>query len=168
DLRFTAELWEVYYYDHLSLVTVDHPPGTEIFVDERFVIPPPKLSITTVEAPHKLAHAVDDDGHDVTNIVATLDGRYLDTFGRGQYQGVTRDHYVEVDLGDNVPKSGPLWLIAKGWMHPTDSSVNVAIGQGQHETARGLSLEVPDGHGSWVVAKPNLGFPAGRKKICLF
>src|SRR5207248_3057251 len=75
DLRFTAELWEVYYYDHLSLLTVDHPPGTEIFVDERFVIPPAKLAITTVEAPHKIARAVDDDGHDVTDIVATLDGR---------------------------------------------------------------------------------------------
>ena len=46
DLRITAELWEVYYYDHLALMTVDHPVGTEIFVDERFVIPPAKLAIT--------------------------------------------------------------------------------------------------------------------------
>ena len=92
---------------------------------------------------------------------------YLDTFGRGQYQGVTRDHYVEVDLGDDAPQSGPLYLIAQGWMHPTDSSINVAISQGRREPAHGLSLEVPDGHGGWVVAKPNLGFPAGRKKICL-
>ena len=168
DLRITAELWETYYYDYLALLVVDHPVGTNIYVDERFVIPPARLAITTTAPPQKIASATDDNGKDVTDIVSTLDGRYLDTFGRGQYQGVTRDHYVEVDLGDNVPKSGPLWLIAKGWMHPTDSSVNVAIGQGQHETARGLSLEVPDGHGSWVVAKPNLGFPAGRKKICLF
>jgi hypothetical protein len=27
---------------------------------------------------------------------------------------------------------------------------------------------VPDGRGGWKVAKANLGFPAGRKKICLF
>ena len=39
DLRITAELWEVYYYDYLALMTVDHPVGTEIFVDERFVNP---------------------------------------------------------------------------------------------------------------------------------
>jgi hypothetical protein len=26
---------------------------------------------------------------------------------------------------------------------------------------------VPDGHGGWKVARPNLGFPAGRNKICL-
>ena len=51
-------------------------------------------------------------------------------FGRGQYQGVTRDHYLEVDLGDDAPKSGPLYLIAQGSIHPTESSVNVAITQG--------------------------------------
>jgi tetratricopeptide (TPR) repeat protein len=168
DLRFTAELWETYYYDQLALMTVDHPVGTDIFVDERFVIPPAKLAITTVQTPHKIARAVDDNGEDVTSVVSELDEKYLDTFGRGDYQGVTRDHYVEVDLGDDAPTSGPLYLIAQGWMHPTDSSINVAISQGQKYKAKPLSLEVPDGKGGWTVAQPNLGFPAGRKKICLF
>jgi hypothetical protein len=52
-------------------------------------------------------------------------------------------------------------------MHPTDSSVNVAISQGNNQPAKPLSLEVPDGNGGWVVARPNLGFPAGRNKISL-
>lgn len=168
DLRITAELWETYYYDHLSLMVVDHPEGTEIFVDERFVIPSATLAITTVSTPRKIAGAVDDNGQDVTSIVSALDENYLDTFGRGKYQGVTRDHYVEVDLGDDAPATGPLWLIAQGWMHPTDSSINVAISQGQQEQAKPLSLEVPDGSGGWRTVRPNLGFPAGRKKICLF
>ncbi|MCA1578768.1 MAG: FG-GAP-like repeat-containing protein [Acidobacteria bacterium] len=168
DLRITAELWETYYYDQLSLMVVDHPADTEIFVDERFVIPAAKLAITTVSTPRPVASAIDDNGQDVTSEVKSLDGNYLDTFGRGNYQGVTRDHYVEVDLGNDVPTRGPLWLIAHGWMHPTDSSINVAISQGQQEQAKALSLEVPDGRGGWEVAKPNLGFPAGRKKICLF
>jgi tetratricopeptide (TPR) repeat protein len=168
DLRITAELWETYYYDQLNLMTVDHPVGTDIFVDERFVIPPAKLAITTVETPRKIAQAVDDNGNDVTGIVSALDEKYLDNFGRGRYQGVTRDHYVEVDLGEDSPQSGPLWLIAKGWMHPTDSSINVAISQGTEVHPQALSMEVPDGKGGWIVAKPNLGFPAGRKKICLF
>lgn len=167
DLRITAELWETYYYDQLGLMVVDHPAGTDIFVDERFVIPPAKLAITTVATPHKIAHAWDDTGQDVTDLVNNLDERYLDTFGRGRYQGVTRDHYVEVDLGDDVSPNEPLYLIAHGWMHPTDSSINVAISQGNNEGAKPLSLEVPDGHGGWVVARPNLGFPAGRKKISL-
>jgi FG-GAP-like repeat/ASPIC and UnbV len=168
DLRFTAELWETYYYDYLDLRTVDHPDGTDIFVDERFVIPPAKLAITTVETPRPIARAIDDNGQDVTATLRDLDNQYLDTFGRGQYQGLTRDHYVEIDLGEDAPTSGPLYLIAQGWMHPTDSSINVAIGQGHHEPAQGLSIEVPEGHGGWIVARSNLGFPAGRKKICLF
>ena len=168
DLRITAELWEVYYYDQLALMTVDHPAGTEVYVDERFVIPPAKLAITTVATPHPILQATDDNGNDVTDLINKLDGKTLDSFGRGQYQGIARDHYVELDLGDDAPKSGPLYLIAHGSVHPTDSSVNVAITQGKRWHAQGMSVEVPDGRGGWTTAQSNLGFPAGRKKIVLF
>jgi cytochrome c-type biogenesis protein CcmH/NrfG len=168
DLRITGELWETYYYDYLALMVVDHPQGTEVFTDERFVVPAVKPQVIAMGPIHKIVRAVDDSGQDVTDIVRNLDNRYLDTFGRGQYQGVTRDHYVEVDLGADIPRDGPLYLVARGWLHPSDSSVNVAIGQGQHEQAQTLSLEIPDGRGGWVVARSNLGFPAGRKKTCLF
>jgi Tfp pilus assembly protein PilF len=168
DIRVTAELWEVYYYDYLALTAVDHPAGTEIYVDERFVIPPAKLGITTVSTPHDIARALDDTGQDVTDLVRNLDGKAVSSFGRGQFQGVTRDHYLEVDLGDDAPKSGPLYLIAQGSIHDTESSVNVAITQGSLWRAHGLSVEIPDGHGGWVTAQDNLGFPAGRKKTILF
>jgi tetratricopeptide (TPR) repeat protein len=168
DLRITAELWEVYYYDRIALMTVDHPANTEIYVDERFVIPPAKLGFTTVSTPHRIARATDDNGNDVTDIVSILDGHALDSFGRGQYQGITRDHYLEVDLGDDAPNSGPLYLIAQGSIHDTESSLNVAITQGNRWRAHGMSVEVPDGHGGWVTAQSNLGFPAGRKKTVLF
>ena len=167
DLRITGELWETYYYDHLALMAVDHPAGTEIFTDERFAVPPVKLAVTTVAEPHSIARATDDLGNDVTATVRNLDGEYLDTFGRGQYQGVTRDHYVEIDLGNDLPATGPLWLIARGWLHPSDSSINVAMAQGDRVHPKPLSLEIPDGRGGWMVARANLGFPAGRKKTCL-
>ncbi len=168
DLRITAELWEVYYYDYIALMTVDHPVGTEIFVDERFVIPPTKLGLTVVETPHPIARAIDDTGQDVTDLVREVDGKAVASFGRGQFQGITRDHYLEVDLGDDAPKTGPLYLIAQGSIHDTESSVNVAITQGSRWHAHGLSVEVPDGRGGWVTAQDNLGFPAGRKKTILF
>jgi len=47
DIRVTANCGGL-YYDYLALMTVDHPAGTEILVDERFVISPAKISITTV------------------------------------------------------------------------------------------------------------------------
>jgi hypothetical protein len=136
-------------------------------VDERFVIPPAKLRITTVETPHAIARAVDDSGQDVTDLVREIDGKAVD-FGRGQYQGVARDHYLEVDLGEDAPKDGPLYLIAQGSVHPTDSSLNVALTQGNRWRAHGLSMEVPDGKGGWVTAQDNLGFPAGRMKTLVF
>jgi hypothetical protein len=167
DLRITGELWETYYYDYLSLMVVDHPEGTAVFTDERFAVPPVKLAVTTTGIPHSIAKATDDNGNDVTETLRSVDGRYLDNFGLGQYQGVTRDHFVEVELGSDAPTSGPLYLIAKGWLHPSDSSINVAMGQGRHEPPKPLSLSVEDTHGRWRVVRSNLGFPAGRNKTCL-
>jgi Tfp pilus assembly protein PilF len=168
DIRVTAELWEVYYYDYIGLMPIDHPEGTEIFVDERFVVPPAKLGFTTVATPKPIKQASDDDGNDVTSLVSARDGKALDNFGRGQFQGLTRDHYVEIDLGDDAPTTGPLYLIAHGSIHDTESSVNVAITQGNRWRAKSMSVEIPDGNGGWKVAQENLGFPAGRRKTVLF
>jgi hypothetical protein len=167
DVRITAELWETHFFDHLALLVVDHPAETDIFVDERFARTPPDLAVHATSPPRPVSRAWDDRGHDVTDVVRSRDGRYLDTFGRGPFQGVTRDHWVEVELGDEVPRDGPLWLIANGCIHPTDSSLNVAIGQGRHDPPRDLSLEVLDATGGWVVARPDLGFPAGKNKTIL-
>ncbi len=164
DLRICAELWETHFFDHLGLMAVDHPKDTDIWIDERFSIPPPPLAVITTRKPIPISNAVDDNGNDVTKTVSKRDEVYLDNFGRGQYQGVTRDHYVEVEVDPAMPKTGSLYLIATGWIHPTDSSINVAISQGNHEPPKGLSLEVPDGKGGWVTAKPGLGFPEGKVK----
>jgi Tfp pilus assembly protein PilF len=167
DLRITAELWETYYLDRYQFAVVDHPAGTEVFVDERTARRPPELKVYTLDRPRPFARAADDAGADVSEVVRSLDGRHLDTFGRGRYQGVTRDHYVELELGDDAPREGPLWLVAHGWLHPTDASINVAISQGAQPPPKGLSLEVADGSGGWAVAQPDLGFPAGKNKTIL-
>ena len=165
DLRITAELWETHFFDYLALSTVDHPADTDIWVDERFSVPQqPPLKIYTTTKARPIARAADDTGQDVTDIVRERDGRYLATFGYGQYQGVTRDHYVQVDLPTDAPTDKPLALLATGWLHPTDSNVNLALSQGHHPPPQGLSLEIPDGRGGWKTAKPGLGFPEGKIK----
>ncbi len=164
DVRVTADLWETHFFDHVHLTVVDHPADTEMFVDERFFLTPTTTRLYWTRPPRPVARAVDDHGDDVTDVVRRIDGRYLDTFGRGKYQGVTRDHYVEVDLGDDAPKTGPVYLLATGWIHPTDSSINAAIEQGGNDRPHGLVLEVPDGKGGWTVGRPALGFPAGKNK----
>ncbi len=166
-MRITAELWETHFFDHVSLMVVDHPADTEVFVDERFAVPPPALEVHATARPAAFAAATDDEGQDVSSTVAAQDGKYLDNFGRGRYQGITREHFVEVELPADAPREGPLWLVGAGWIHPTDSSINVAVSQGAQPKPQGLSLEVADGSGGWATALPALGFPAGKNKTVL-
>lgn len=167
DLRVTAELWETHFFDHMSLLVVDHPIGTEVFVDERFAVPPPKLGVHVTSPVQAFAGARDDQGRDVADVVRTRDDRHLDFAGRGFYQGVTRPHYVEMELPDDAPRTGPLVLVAQGWIHPTDSSVNVAISHGAHSAPTGLSLHVADARGRFREVRAGLGFPAGKDKTVL-
>ena len=161
DVRITAELWETHFVDHVALLVVDHPPDTDVFVDERFAREAPALAVHTLTHPRPVAHAWDEGGRDVTETVAAQDGRYLSTFARGDYQGIATDHFVEIELGRPAR-----WLVANGWIYPTDSSINVAIGQ-QHIQPHGIALEAQDDRGHWRVVNPDLGFPAGKNKTIL-
>jgi len=167
DIRITGELWETHFFDHVSLMVVDHPADSEVYVDERFAFPTPPLKVHSVSSPKPIVKAVDDLGSDVSERVKSRDGDYLDTFGRGQYQGVTRDHYVDVEIPTEAAHMENICLVAFGWIHPTDSSINVALSQGSRAPPTGVSIEVPYGNGRWVVAKAGLGFPAGKNKTVL-
>jgi hypothetical protein len=167
DLRVTAELWETHFFDMLSLLVVDHPSGTEVWVDERFAIPPPALETIVTGPLQPLLAARDDTGRDVSAVVRERDGRHLDFAGRGAYQGVTRDHFVEVELPDQAPRTGPLWLLATGWVHPTDSSINLAMAQGRHAPPRSLALQIADARGRFREVRSGLGFPSGKNKTVL-
>lgn len=167
DVRITAELWETHFLDHVALMVVDHPTGTEVFVDERFTLPAPAPALHATGPLRPVARAWDHAGRDVTALVRELDGRFLDTFALGPYQGIAAEHYVELALGDDVPAEGPLRLVASGWVYPTDASINVAASQGDHGGPHGVRLEVPDGAGGWATVEADLGFPAGKTKTML-
>jgi Tfp pilus assembly protein PilF len=167
ELRVTAELWESHFFDRLGMFVVDHPEGTEVFVDERFAVPPPKLQAIATGPVQAWRSVRDDGGRDVSEAVRTRDGLHLDFAGRGAYQGVTRDHFVEMELPADAPRQGPLHLVAQGWVHPTDSSVNVALSQGSLAPPRGLSLLVADDAGRFSEVRKGLGFPAGKDKTVI-
>jgi hypothetical protein len=167
DLRITAELWETHFIDHVALIVVDHPPGTEAYVDEAFRFPPPATAVTLTGPAQPVTSATDDIGADVTSTVKELDGQYV-AIPLGRYQGAATPHSLTLDLG-SWETDPPRWLLAQGWIYPTDSSLNVAISQGSSPPSGGfgLSLEVPDEAGGWRVAREGLGFPAGKHKTML-
>ena len=167
DLRVTAELWESHFIDHVSLMVVDHPPATELYVDERFARDPAPLRPFVTGVSHPVARAVDDQGVDVTALVRKRDDDYVATFERGWHQGITRDHYLEVELdtaAGPVPAEGDVYLLAYGWIYPTDSSINVALGQSTLPPPRGVRVEAQAPDGAWSVMHEDVGFPAGKLK----
>ncbi|HEY3243921.1 MAG TPA: CRTAC1 family protein, partial [Phycisphaerae bacterium] len=164
DLKITAALWETNFFDNVKLICVDHPADVAVFVDERFVAPePPPFELYAVREVRQVVSAGDQHGVDVTDVVARLDGDYLGGFAKGKYQGVAEPHYVEVDLG-SWSEPQVVRLLASGWIHPTDSSLNVAIAQGANAQPQGLSVWIADGNGGWLEVIPNAGFPAGKNK----
>ena len=167
DLRITADLWETHFFDHVSLLVVDHAADVAVFVDERFCFPPPPLEVVATTIPQPLATVRDQNGRDVTHQTRSRDGDYVDGFALGMFQGVASEHWVEVELADEVPSHGPLVLVAQGFVYPTDSSINVSLSQGDHARPRGLVLEVDDGQGGWRLARDNVGFPSGKHKTIL-
>jgi tetratricopeptide (TPR) repeat protein len=168
DVRITAELWETHFFDHVSLLVVDHPDDAEVFVDERFsAASPPRLEVQALRDRRAVARAVDHGGRDVTALVADRDGRYLATFERGRFQGIAEPHAVEIDLPAGLRAGASLVLVAEGWVYPTDSSINLAVGQGGAAKPSGLALDVQDAAGTWREVVPDLGFPAGKNKSML-
>jgi tetratricopeptide (TPR) repeat protein len=167
DVRITAELWETHFVDHVALMAVDHPDDTELFVDERFILPAPTPALHATGPLRPVAWARDHAGRDVAAQIRARDERYVDGFRLGSYQGIAEEHFIEIALGADAPSTGPLWLVASGWVYPTDASINVAASQGDHPAPKGIQLEVPDGRGGWTVVNRDLGFPAGKTKTIL-
>jgi hypothetical protein len=168
DLRLTDEYWETYYIDYYSLLVVDHPQQSRVYVDERVADPPAPLKLYVTGEPRSFAGAKDDTGRDVSGAIQKVDANYLNTFGVGQYQGLTRDHWVELALPDDAPRTGPLYLIGDGFLHPWDDTITMARSQGSGPTPQDLSIEVPDRTGHWLTARNHLGIPAGRLKTVVF
>ncbi|SHF85535.1 Tetratricopeptide repeat-containing protein [Fodinibius roseus] len=164
DVRITADLWETHFFDHVSLMAVDHPEDIEVFVDERFALPAPEQELYAMSRVRPVRSAKDFRRNEVTGAVREQDGEYVDALPLTAYQGLAGEHYIEVELDSGFSEPGTEWLIASGWIYPTDSSVNIAISQSDKTPPHGIRVEVPDGAGGWKVARENIGFPAGKNK----
>ncbi|MFU8813188.1 MAG: FG-GAP-like repeat-containing protein, partial [Balneolaceae bacterium] len=167
DVRITAELWETHFFDYTGLKAVDHPEGTQILVDERFVFPAPDLT-TRLAGPSKpVVQVIGDDGTDGTERVSEMNGRYFRPFSaKTIYQGITEPYTFEVQLPEDVLEA-PHWLTLSGWLHPTDSSINLAISQGENPFPTGMKIEISNNGEQWSVLYDDYGVPAGKTKTIL-
>ncbi|HMI47826.1 MAG TPA: ASPIC/UnbV domain-containing protein, partial [Gemmatimonadaceae bacterium] len=163
-LQLTEELWETAYADQVKLLAVDRPDSVDVFVDEKFVPPGDvKLRVFQVGKRYLPLSAIDERGHDVLPALREVDDVYVSNFTPTRYQGVVEPHELIMNLGDTAGKP-ETYLFLRGWIYPTDASINVALGQQSSIKVASPSLEVRDAKGRWRTAIPNLWFPSGKNK----
>ena len=165
-LQVTEELWETAYLDQLGLLTVDHPDSVEVFVDERF--PPVARGLRLYHTVHHRAPlaAVDGRGTDVLDELRDHDNRYVSNLTPLEYQGLTEPHELVLDLDQRAGRPGTL-LVLRGWIFPSDASINIALSQQHKVRAEPPVLEVRDARGRWVsggAGGGSIGFPSGKDK----
>lgn len=164
-LRISAELWEAEYFDQLKLIAIDHPEGTEIYTNEK--VGPAEIAqqrIHTVQSPRKPVVAKDTRGRDVLSQVLSRDGNYTKTFDIRLAQGMTEEHFLELDLGE-FPAAKNVTLFLTGWMYPGSTSLRVGLSQNPDmPQSRPPAIYVPDQNGEWREARSYMGFPGGKTK----
>lgn len=163
--QITEELWEAAYFDHVELIAVDHPPQIDIFTNEK--VGPAEIAMPrlhTVQSPRPPLSARDGKGRDVTSELTRADDRYVKAFDKKYVQGLCEPHAIELDFGD-LASANRITLFLTGWIYPSDTSINVALGQRKDLPAQTPpSLSVRDERGHWVEVLPYMGFPGGKTK----
>ena len=163
-LQVTEELWETAYLDEIKLIAVDHPDSVDVFVDERFPpTGPPRLRPFQAVDRRPPVSATDDHGTDLLAALSEHDDVYVSDLTPTRYQGVVEPHALILDLGDEAGRAGTL-LFLRGWIYPSDASINVALSQQAGARSQPPSLEVRDAQGRWTTAIANIGFPSGKGK----
>ncbi len=166
-LQITEELWETIYCDEIKLIAVDHPAESEIYVDEKFAVPPyPELKVYNVKNHLVPIAANDGRGNDLLGLIHKKDNQYVSNFQRGNFQGITEMKELILDLGD-AQDTENLHLFMNGWIFPTDASINTALSQSETLSIEPPSLAVINAQGEWEEVIPNIGFPSGKNKTVI-
>ena len=161
-VQVTEELWETAYLDQLRLLAVDHPDSVQVFVDERF--PPAHSGLRLYRLIHARPplSAVDGQGTDVLAELRDHDYAYVSNLTPLTYQGLTEPHQLILDLDRDAGQPGSV-LVLRGWIFPSDASINVALSQQHRLRAEPPVLEVRDAQGRWI-SRGSVGFPSGKDK----
>jgi hypothetical protein len=164
-LKIAEPMDEVLYLDHLQLAVVDHPAGSTVFPDERFVFsgPQPTQKLLAFAKQFRPTKATDHKGRDVTERVTKRDRKAVDGFAVRSWLGYAEDHSLTLEFGD-LPKAGRWHLVLAGWTeYPYPESMYAA-------TRAGIELHPPvleqfDAKADKWVTVCDLGFPAGLPRV---
>ena len=160
--RFGEPMEEVNFMDQVRLVAVDHPAGTSVYPNERFLSERPFAETKTVvvgSGAHAPAGAWDDHGRDVLPLLLHSDRKYVKDFTNLSYAGFANQHALTLDLGA-WSAANPLRLLLSGFIeYFSASSMYAAWQAGLSPIAPYVEAQLPDG--SWRRVIADMGFPAG-------
>lgn len=159
--RFAEPMEEANYLDQVRLLAIDHPKGTAVFPNERFVSNPPfpEFKVITSQNAHLPVGAWDDKHNDVLPALKARDHKYVSGFKLLKFAGFAEPHLLELDLG-SWDVSRPLRLLMHGFTeYFTANSMYAAYQAGIQVTAP--YVEALDPAGKWVRVIDDMGFPAG-------
>ncbi len=164
-VMMTEELWEAGYFDKVQLIAIDHPSNVEVYSNEK--VGPPDIAqckIHTVSQRRFPISVVDQSGRNLDSQLRRCDGNFVQAFDRKIRQGLTSEHYLELDLG-KLENPREITLFLTGWIYPTDTSLNVAFFQDPEiDGPRMPSVWVPAASGEWKETIAYMGFPGGKTK----
>jgi hypothetical protein len=152
---------EVNYVDQLRLVAVDHPEGTEVYPNERFLSERPFAAEKTVVSAAARAPlgAWDDSGDDVSELLRERDHKYVRDFTNLSFAGFANKHTLTLDVGE-WSSTNPLHLMLSGFIeYFSASSMYAAWQAGLEPIPPYVEAQLADG--SWKRVIDDMGFPAG-------
>jgi hypothetical protein len=112
------------------LLAIDHPVGTEVYPNERFLNQAPFASGSPVisTAARPVAAAWDDKGRDVSELLRARDHHYLRDFTNLSFAGFANQHTLTLDLGP-WSAANPLRLLLHGFIEYFSASSMYAAWQ---------------------------------------
>ena len=163
-LRFTEPMEEVNYIDQLRLRAIDHPEGTEVYPDERFLDEPPFASggVIVSKAAHLPIGAWDNEGRSVLDLLSARDHKFVGDFTKLPYDGFAKLHSLELELG-SVQNGAPLRLLLTGYVeYFSATSLYSAWQAGVTPISPYVEAQLPNGQ--WQRIDKEMGFPAGLER----
>lgn len=166
-IQVTSELWETIYLDQLELVAVDHPEDIAVFVPEQFGPPPfPGMQLYKVAKKYIPESAIDEKGRNVLPMIQAKDDQYISNLTPGKFQGITKHHDLILDPGV-AGQLDKLHMFLRGWIFPTDASINMALSQSDNLKLEFPVIEVINHQGEWQQIETEMSFPMGKDKTVI-
>ena len=149
----------------MKLVAVDHPDSIDVFVDETLRAARPGEA---APLPRRRARAAPLRRRRARRRRAPRAARERRRLRlelrRPRAIRASSSRTISCSTSARTPVRPDSRLFLRGWIYPTDASINVALAQQKAIAPAPPSLEVRDARGQWRTVVPSLGFPSGKDK----